>query len=158
MKNRLHRALRLAKNTCHSYDSVADAALHESMQRLPWVVASAVIALCIGAVVNWGAEGARTPPALLGLHLASGIDLVLAVWAVTAALIPRLFRSCGRMQQFLLLFLCAGVGIPVPTRPTHRAFQPPPVRPTCRLGTATCRAKRRKLELDHVRSGFVQAN
>lgn len=76
------------------HDKVAQTALRETFQRQPLTLGLAIFSMLLGAKVHWHSIGALAPTALQGMQLASGLNLIMAVWLISAGV----FLNWGRSK------------------------------------------------------------
>lgn len=86
-------------------DSVAEAALQDSLRRLPWTFAALIPLLLLGALVNWNHTNAMTPAVFVGANIASWLNLFLAACLLMTALVFRFGRLSYRCSAVLLVVL-----------------------------------------------------
>ena len=94
MKKRLQFLVQRIQALRAEHDKVAQAALQDTLQRQPLILGLAIFSMLLGAKVNWQSIGALAPTALQGIRHASSLNLIMAVWLISAGL----FLNWGRSK------------------------------------------------------------
>ena len=93
MKKRLQLLMQRIQAMRTEHDKVAPEALRETFQRQPLTLGLAIFSMLLGAKVHWHSIGALAPTALQGMQLASGLNLIMAVWLISAGVFLKWGRS-----------------------------------------------------------------
>ena len=86
MKKRLQFLVQRIQALRAEHDKVAQAALQDTLQSEPLILGLAIFSMLLGAKVNWQSIGALAPTALQGIRHASSLNLIMAVWLISAGL------------------------------------------------------------------------
>ncbi len=90
------------------HDMVVQAAQLDTVRRLPWILATAMAALLIGALANWNHPGALAPAPFTGISVASWINLAMFGWLLIVGVLLRWidFARRGALPVLLLATSC----------------------------------------------------